>query len=465
MIFKNGNQAFINVDPQVADFIAQDPLSFVASLTDRQRKVFNCMLYWASTTGSIYLTQKTLAKYAGYMSREHVNRLVAQFVEWGLIASRYRYMTSCVYKVSSFFNDFKIRALLKKYLSSLSYFPKQLLEPDVTLYTSINLLIAASEKQQHSASRETQSGARACVREKQDAVIANSKGIVVIAPYVDGISNPALTHEDKVSLSRYSEAAIRDALRALQRNKGVTNPIAFLIGCARKYDTTSAAAGKKGSAAAAPRKEIAPKDIQDDSFWKKDNEKMAHWSLLEVGLGLKKAESIMGKEWTVMLTGKIRDAHGLHVKETCHLCIEHGREYVHPFGTQEERDTQAAWESGKTEVKQGPIKGGEGEAEQPNQPVSPLRPPTTREKLAELAGKALAMGSAGALPPIARTPPANLSEAKPRPIGEIMQNLAPEVAGSIKDIDHQTPTTINEVELEGSEEYYGSEYQELFSQR
>lgn len=238
MIFRNGNQAFINIDPQVAVFIAEDPLSFVESLSPRQRKVFNCLLYWATTTGAIYITQEKLAQYAGFASREHVNRVIAKFVEWGLIASRYRYMTSCVYKVSSFFNDFKIRSLLKKYLSSLSYFPKQLLEPKVTLYistyiyTTYNLYSSYLLRLLNVGACAQEEGVR--VPKKESRVMEQG-----IKPYVDCIESPSMTMQQQIQLSQYSEDTVKYALKQLQRARDVQSPVGFLLGVCRNHVTRS----------------------------------------------------------------------------------------------------------------------------------------------------------------------------------------------------------------------------------
>jgi hypothetical protein len=210
-------------DPQVSLEISSDPVSYFRNIPEGHRKLLNALLYWCNKQKEIYIRQDTLARFAGYACRETANRIVAQFVEMGLISTKYRYKTSSLYRVSSFFNDLQVRSKLKRFLSQLGYLPMWLLAVDVTQYNSINLLVSIESIKNNGKVVNS-----ACAREE--------KRSVMVKQYVEEIKNPKLTYQDRVQLSRYSEEAIRHALIQLQRKRGIKNPIGFLVVCAKEFD-------------------------------------------------------------------------------------------------------------------------------------------------------------------------------------------------------------------------------------
>lgn len=210
-------------DPQVLEEIIKSPDIYFGSLTARQLKVLDYLLYWANRNRDIYVRQDTIARFVGYKSREQVNRILKMLCEAGIVSKQYRHKTSCLYKVSSFFNDIHIRSQLKKFLIQLSFIPILLLMGDVTQCSRINLLIS-----NRSIDKTFNNINNACAREK--------KVRSMIKDYVEEIQSPNLTQGDKISLSRYSEGAIRHALIQLQRQKEIRNSVGFLFVCARSFD-------------------------------------------------------------------------------------------------------------------------------------------------------------------------------------------------------------------------------------
>jgi len=314
-------QAKVLYDPQVVAAILNDPLGVMGSMTKLELAILNYLLYWSNHGGDISAAQETMAKFVG-CTRRYVNKVIDKFIGLGLVASQERKWYTCLYKVSSYFNDFKVRSLLKGFLSQLAFLPISLFNLEFSPYSSINLLIAV-------ASSSSSSKAVTCVYAREERVME-------VKEYVETIGNPVMTAEEKVSLSQYSKEAVADALRALQRKQAegnIENPVRFLIGCARAYDPKRAysktAAAEKGSASPA-RQQWEAKDVKDAAFWKKDKEKMAHWDILELGVHLSKCPD---KDLANQLTAVYREALGLHAPADCHLCIEHGTNYKQPLRT------------------------------------------------------------------------------------------------------------------------------------
>ena len=259
-------QQFHSYDPKVSDSIAFDPVKEIGLMTAAQRKLLNCLMYWSNQGKEIHIRQDTLAEFAGYKCREQANRFIKQLCELGIIAKLYRHKTSCLYKISSFFNDLGVRSKLKRYLSQLGHLPIWLLQVDVTQYISTNLLVSNRSNEDYLKEIQCASARE----EKRESSVIRKK--LMIKQYVECIQNPEMTTQDKIQLSKYSEKAVRHALIQLQRQRELRNPIGFLMACAKSFDSKGA---KYKSAEVEPiaRKEpiyrILTKEEQDTSRLKK----------------------------------------------------------------------------------------------------------------------------------------------------------------------------------------------------
>ena len=80
----------------------------------------------------IHHSQSTIARKVG-CSREHVNRILRKLKKLGLVNYIYRHMTSCLYRLSSFFDQRETRQQLRKYFPILWYLPVIWLMPNETV--------------------------------------------------------------------------------------------------------------------------------------------------------------------------------------------------------------------------------------------------------------------------------------------------------------------------------------------
>jgi hypothetical protein len=90
-------------------------------------RVTNYLAGLSNMHASVYPTQSTIAKSVG-MTREHVNVLIDQMVRLGIVTRIHRAYTSCVYILSSYFNDLEFRKSLEKIMPALWYLPLILLQ-------------------------------------------------------------------------------------------------------------------------------------------------------------------------------------------------------------------------------------------------------------------------------------------------------------------------------------------------
>ena len=110
-----------------SDWVQRFPEKWVFSLTPIDKKILD-YLFNATFNRKleyIYVRQDTLAKLFG-CTREWINKRLLKLERMGVIVSSYRHMTSCLYKISKYFNNpaiqsrfeyaFKSLRALKRYL-------------------------------------------------------------------------------------------------------------------------------------------------------------------------------------------------------------------------------------------------------------------------------------------------------------------------------------------------------------
>lgn len=455
------NQAHFLIDPQVIDFIKNDPVSAFSSMSKNQRRILDCLLYWNNQGTAIHIRQDTIAKFVG-VTREYVNKVLGWFIELGIITTKYRHMTSCLYKVSSYFNDIKIRTYLRKYLPQLAFLSISMFNLEFTRYSSINLLIGASSSEQQASthlkpSKSSNTYTCAGVRE----AILKSKGkAVLIKKYVDEISNPVMTIEEKIQLSQYSEAAVRDALCALQRKRDVSNAVPFLIGCARNYKPSRQYGSASSSKALSPSPERERKVIplrypaavqeKDANFWKKDSDTYAHRCVIQIAEVVQELSETF-PEGRDQVLARYKAALAQHVEQECHICLTLGVDHKVQW---EHKILPRRVKPPLDKEQQAPEKTADIKEPTSTPTPSSFRPTNTREHLALIAGKALTRDGGYGLP---RMGPQLQNGPNPDTVPKLQQSS---VKQQEMPLDTHTTIELDEPELIGG--YDESEYEEIF---
>jgi len=432
MRVRKQNQAFLSEIVEVCAFVRENPVSYFKSLTCRQLKVLNAIFNYYYRNGRAYIRQDKIARYAGYASRPHTNKVIGKFIEDGIIASNYRHMTSCEYKVSSFFEDPQIRTLLRPFLTALAVFPIQLLDAfsknrtqNVSSYIYINQSIQVDQEVINSACASARKGKllRLGLKEGERKVIAD---------YVSSIESIQLNIQEKITLSRYSQPAVEYALRQIAKKQDVANPGGYLVACCKSFEAQSSNQKQKyqskSTQARPQRAPEPPREVRDTAFWKKDSDNMAHIDIVSMAAHLQKAEGILGKSWTAIYMDKYRAALAQHDQSTCHLCLDHGPDY--------RKSIESHKASGDHKP---PLEGPTSPAFSVNQ--------TPIEKMAELATRALERQKSENMPNLTME---RRAVGAPSPMTHSLSARTPEIQ-----------STINLDEPESSGGYDESEYEEI----
>jgi hypothetical protein len=331
MRIRKSDPLFDLIDPKVSLEVSLDPVKVFSEMSDGELKIFNCLLYWWNKGKQIYIRQDTLAAFAGFKSREYVNRLIGKFIKLGILVTNYRHKKSCLYRISSYFNDIQVRSYLKKYLPQLAYFQLRLLLPEVTQYISSFIYnIDRSFDLDQQVSKHVHE--RAYMR--GNSIDSKKTREVMIKQYVEDIKKPVLTYQDKVQLSKYSEKAVRSALIKLQKAGTVRSPVGYMIVCCKSFDEKSA---NKNESNQYEDKEVKPpmyqqyksRDVKDAAFWKIDNDKLAHRDPVYWSGILEKAKRDLSVDLANVMADRWRNALSIHNPSDCHLCIEFGESYVY----------------------------------------------------------------------------------------------------------------------------------------
>jgi hypothetical protein len=133
-------QALSKFFPLSAAF-RKDPYAYMGNQSVYKLHIIDTLLYWQIRHGKVYATQTRIGEIVG-IGREHCNRLIKELAEDGLITKIYRHMTSCLYKVSSFFLQQDVLSKMGKFLptlKALSLVIVTLLNVGYTEYTRISL--------------------------------------------------------------------------------------------------------------------------------------------------------------------------------------------------------------------------------------------------------------------------------------------------------------------------------------
>ncbi len=452
MRVRKENQAFDSIDPQVCAQVAENPLCLSGIFTKNELRMLNRFMYFQSTTGSIFFTQRTLALYAGLRSRQYANVFIGKLIKLGIVISNYRHKTSCQYKVSSFFNEFSIRKLLKGILPALAFFPiaaiDRVFEKKWTQYNSIylntlkltNLYNNTSDSNVGARTRKVVSGVKK--GEKLDEAS-------LVPDYITTIQNPVMTFKQKMQLAEYSEEIVRYALIQLQRSRDVQSPIGFLLGICKnrvlKVKTSTGKGNKKEvKSVSIPQQAV---EVRDEAFWKKDNEELAHWDVIEIGRQVdlfRKEAPFIADVLIEAFKYKLNLAHQSHRTIDCHICATLG----------ESHKLSAKFYLGKS----APLSALELSESQKGNIESKLSPLSIPSAVSQLAGRQLELGGLSAVEP------GRNSKSVSKLIGEVEVSSA-----ATKNIEHEDTyipesTTRIEIGERKPEEWYNeSDWEEILS--
>jgi hypothetical protein len=442
------NQEFHLFDPQVREDIAANPVAYFSQCTIKQLKLFNSMLKFDTKNMPIYMRQDTMGKRVGF-TREHVNRFLGQLIQDGIIASNYRHKTSCIYKVSSFFSNPIIRAQLRSLLYSLAALPLSLIcssQWDV----NTNVTQTKSSTYLYTYNLHLTYLQRLCkgsevVKKEGERVEEQVNGI---PSYINDIESPVMTYQQKMQLAQYNKQTVKYALIQLQRSRDIQSPVGFLLGVCRKYTDRTKSSPVHSSGVSEVKKERKdsmhqPKELRGVDFWKRDSDKMAHWSVTGLATHLKGLR-VLSVALEQMLLDKYKAALASHTESTCELCQLHGPDYQVEFrSTVNEKSTSV--ESHKA------MGGNASQVEM--QAHAAFMPDAPRSQLAQVALRQLQIGG----------------------MGQNAQNVAQLTSSSVKEVEveRMAPTpqaqspeiqsTFNEDEPEPNGGYDESEYDEIFT--
>jgi hypothetical protein len=123
MKFSYRNQAFYKINPEPIQDLISNPVSYLAKRDIRcpfYIKIFNIINWFHDRYHNAHPSHATIAKYA----RCHINtvkNVINLLVEDGILVTFYRHMSSCIYKISSYFSIPTVRAALSKWIPSFKY--------------------------------------------------------------------------------------------------------------------------------------------------------------------------------------------------------------------------------------------------------------------------------------------------------------------------------------------------------
>jgi hypothetical protein len=113
-------------DPVPRQDIQDNPHVLLGLLAEKQRRVFNSLLYFQNRYQSIYVSQEFLA-HCGNMCRDWVNKTIKLLTKLGLVTKNYRHKKTCTYRISSMFLNEPVRKLLRPFFPALKLFVLNLL--------------------------------------------------------------------------------------------------------------------------------------------------------------------------------------------------------------------------------------------------------------------------------------------------------------------------------------------------
>ena len=116
------NPKWLEESPQPTQEVQDNPEMVLASLSQKELDVLNCIIE-GKNKYVVYYASQTLIGLAVGTDRSEANRTIRKLERAGFIASNYRHMKTCLYKVSEFFYNPHIRSKLVHLLPALRLLP------------------------------------------------------------------------------------------------------------------------------------------------------------------------------------------------------------------------------------------------------------------------------------------------------------------------------------------------------
>lgn len=209
--------------------IIENVEEFFHGLTPAQHGVLSQLFYLDGKYEVIYVRQDTIASILG-VSRQYVNQIIGMLCNVGIIQKTYRHMTSCIYRVSSFF---KTRQVKHRLAHIFHVFRLQLL----TLFTK-HRKCSSIKKGEKYLGGEGHCKIRSSLERIMNSLTAPDSFENPFSPYLEDIA-PALklTVAGKTRMAAFPDEALRFAVQCFERsrNKLRGDYGRWLWSCANNY--------------------------------------------------------------------------------------------------------------------------------------------------------------------------------------------------------------------------------------
>ena len=123
---KNQDRVLTDVKPTHPGAIWNPEEWFRITFSNLEIKILNSFIALSNKYSTIYVSESSIAKYAGCCIRT-VIRAIKKLKSFGLLDFNYRHLKTNTYKVSSYFMDINLRKKMCKLIKSLWYLPKTIL--------------------------------------------------------------------------------------------------------------------------------------------------------------------------------------------------------------------------------------------------------------------------------------------------------------------------------------------------
>lgn len=211
-----------------------------------QLKLLNLLMSYERIFNEVRVRQSILAKHLG-VSRQWINETLRRFKEDGIISSFYRHKRSCIYIISNYFRQPKIRHELRNLLPAIIWLPfvlpnlelTQLLKNIKGLYPITFVYHSSSLRNKNVTNYD---GRNVMKNEKTSTMIDNQKKEIpkhVFSEAINNFKSGKLSLWGIIELSAFSDDAIRYADEQFGKtfNEQIKNPFKYLCSFAYTFST------------------------------------------------------------------------------------------------------------------------------------------------------------------------------------------------------------------------------------
>jgi hypothetical protein len=221
--------------------LSRDPINQFKNLSKTALRIMEYLIHKDNNHDTIHATQQKIAEYCGEKTtRETVNRIIGELIQHGFLASNYRHMTSCEYKITPFLKLIPIRQQLSSLIGALKYISMAVLtttllhmatipNPEITQVKSyLNYYIYLAKRNSHILYNQD-----TCKRIAGGKILPIGK---LFKKNETNMNNPPpkdilafmnLTALGYARLSVFPEAALSWASSRIQKHKGIKDPFTY----------------------------------------------------------------------------------------------------------------------------------------------------------------------------------------------------------------------------------------------